>query len=267
MVERPEYSPQAARAKLLGARVEQYQTLLTVVDPRPRVVGLGGVKRDDESTNKDFIVINGNLEIRRDFALKVLGMFQFGWEIVGTPDQQWDSGKLLGVTVLGKVTTPEGVSFSCLGSCQPGEDAPKKWASSRGGGGLHACVAIAETRAAKRGVEAAIGAPVLNMLMKEVFPEWEWEDGANRPKPMRNVSPQREAMARGESVRPQQRSPQIERIRRKLKALVDAEVYSADEAQAAANRAYASADKTNVLSNIEREIEREFASRGMEVPK
>lgn len=268
MPAQPEYSIESARAQLLGDRLEQYQALLKVVDPRSRVVGLGDVKRDDATTNKDFIVINGNLEIRRDFALKVLGVFGFEWEILDTRDRWNADDRLLGVMVIGKVITPAGRSFSCTGGCQPGEDAPKRWASSRGDGGLHVCLTIAETRATKRGVEAAIGAPVLNMLLKEVFPDWDWEDGANRPAGIKNVTPGRNQAARGESAKPAgPLPPRVQLMRRKYAALVAAGVCSKEEATGKMNRVYLNTDKPDVLGRLEREIDGEFASRGLELPQ
>ncbi len=254
-----EYSLESARSKMLGDRLHQYHDLLLVTDRRSRLIGWNA-RAGEPDVNRDFIVIEGELEFTRDFGLKVCKLFDFPVQIRDV--KVHEAGGDTHISVIGSVNGQD-----CTGGCSMGERAPQGWKKSRGGA-FHAAQAIAETRMLKRGVELAIGFPILNMYLREAFPTVEFEEGTNRP--MRNVTgsgDQKEKAAQGQSARPSRLPPQVQRIRRKLHALAEAEVISEAEAMQQANRVYLNVSKPQVVTQLEKQIDQLFTERGMEVPE
>ncbi len=98
----------------------------------------------------------------RNFTLKAIKIFGINYEVVSTPETtQQDDGTILVVSRV-RVTLGDRVITEASG-CSTGET------RANGHRAYNDAVAIAGTRATKRGVEAIVGAPIIEMIIKSVF--------------------------------------------------------------------------------------------------
>ncbi len=174
--------------------VRQIQTLLSLLDTNPRIAGLREYRQlqreNPGALNRDFVVIEGQIEIKRDFALKVRKTMGLSYTVEKTAFND----------------TSEGLIFTCVvmvdGVAGTGACATSEVKEKARGKHAHFAQAIAETRAFKRALENRVGLPIVNTIIEQLFGGFDVEDA----KRMRRVGPQAEA----------QRSPAV---RDKLQAI------------------------------------------------
>lgn len=120
---------------------------------------------NNREANTDFMLIGTNIETTRAFNIKVSWAAGLSYEIKKkellfskTEGDVWEC--------IVRVTDPEGRFTEGSGSCSVRET---KLKNAKNGRVMHDAGAIAETRALKRAVEAAVGLPLINMIIKEIF--------------------------------------------------------------------------------------------------
>lgn len=141
-------------------QVERYEKLLIVCD---RNVNLDGRSRNH---NSDFCLIKDkkggeHIEPTRDFCLKAISVFGCNYEPVGQAVIV-DDGKHKLITRDVKVSLGDRYIIE-TGGCSTQESA------SSGARAFHDALSRAMTRGMKRALEALIGLPFVNMMIKELF--------------------------------------------------------------------------------------------------
>jgi hypothetical protein len=155
-----------------------YEKLLVVCDRNPNLNG------KSPNHNSDFCLIrskNGmsHIEPTRDFCLKAVSIFGCSYEPVGEPTIVERTDEIL-VSRDVKVSV-DGRYVVETGGCSTNETAKS------GARAFHDALAQAMTRGMKRGLEALVGLPFVNMMIKELFSTYQTEDArdvtpqANRP--------------------------------------------------------------------------------------
>lgn len=111
---------------------------------------------------KDFAMIKDNIEITRDFALKLfkLGKLSYDAEI-----QQVEHDGDFMVMMIKATVSKNGQKAVGFGACSTEETAQKK----SGARGIHDALATAETRAYKRALEMIVGLPFINEVILQIF--------------------------------------------------------------------------------------------------
>lgn len=141
-------------------QLQKYDRLLCTVD---RNMNLDGSKANH---NTDFCLIRSksgqqNIEPTRDFCLKAVSVFELNYEVVGEPTI-YEKGNDTYVSRDVKVSIGDRYIIES-GGCSTKET------SSSGSRAFHDALAKSVTRAMKRGLEALVGLPFVNMMIKEAF--------------------------------------------------------------------------------------------------
>jgi hypothetical protein len=158
-------------AKMLSGDLrEKYEALMSLADKSP-IVNVKDMGAWD--ANQDFIVFydrngNGHFDIQRGFALKAMRVFEFGKRNTRTTTTVMPDGVVLVNTILEVYEIGNPVRYTEVqGGCSTEETRSKgKSGNTRA---YHDAVAIAETRALKRGVEELAGMPIVNALIRDIF--------------------------------------------------------------------------------------------------
>ncbi|MEO0144120.1 MAG: hypothetical protein ABIL45_04200 [candidate division WOR-3 bacterium] len=125
--------------------------------------------------DKDFVIFRGrdnsvNVEITRNFALKINAMMNLNYQVVDYRIENEEDGSK---TYIVKVRVEkDGKYAEGLGICNTREFQDVSVQSSnakRVYRALHDALAIAETRALKRAIEVALGLPLINDIIEELF--------------------------------------------------------------------------------------------------
>lgn len=179
LVRRQAGAVQFAPALLTEQQEEFYGKLMHVIDRNPKL-SWGREKGDDH--NRDFVIVEDSIETTREFNLKCINLARLSTEtmtpeVTTTPDETM-------VSVRVRVWDEQGHSVMGTGGCSTREGRTKKRE-------FHDAVARAETRALKRAVEAKVGTPFINMLIKEMFGGFNVYTGEEAPPSReRNVTSQ-----------------------------------------------------------------------------
>ncbi len=144
-------------------------------------------KRNDPNHNKDFIVIDGNLEPVKEFVLKILFVAQLSFSALSADWSQIDGDSVVSVPV--KVWRPEdGREVTAIGS-----SSVKEVRQSRTTREAHDAQARAQTRALKIAVEIYMGMPFINRIISEIFGGFQVggddDTGLSPDKDTKNVTP------------------------------------------------------------------------------
>ncbi len=144
-------------------------------------------KRNDPNHNKDFIVIDGNLEPVKEFVLKILFVAQLSFSALSADWSQIDGDSVVSVPV--KVWRPEdGREVTAIGS-----SSVKEVRQSRTTREAHDAQARAQTRALKIAVEIYMGMPFINRIISEIFGGFQVggddDTGLSPDKDPKNVTP------------------------------------------------------------------------------
>lgn len=134
----------------------KYLQLFQLVDRRPVVKGM----------NRDFALFwdgkgGAHIEPTRDLCLKVVAVFKCNYEVVGEPHVIPSGNNLL----IGRDVK---VSFGDQHVTETGGSTTQECQRS-GSRAFHDALARATTRAFKRGLEALIGLPFINMMIESLF--------------------------------------------------------------------------------------------------
>ena len=135
-----------------------WRRLLAVVDRNPVL------DPRQDGHNLDFFEVGGHIEITREGMLKIMKLARYTSEIRDVKDVEYKGD--LHVTVIGRITDAQG-SVEEVGGCSWSEVASRK--TGRDIRIYNDVVTRAATRMEKRGVEAKVRIPFVNMLIKEVF--------------------------------------------------------------------------------------------------
>ena len=149
--------------------------LLKIIDRRPSLNWL----KDAADHNDDFCLINSQIEPTRTFTLKVQKVANYSMYVY--PADSVVVGEVVNISVRVRLWDDDG-EVTATGGCSTTETKQKK--SKRL---FHDAVAIAETRAFKRALEAKAGLPFINLIIKELFGTFEVK-GAPLGPPMRDVT-------------------------------------------------------------------------------
>lgn len=216
---------------------DTYEKLLMIVDRNPNLDGRA------TNHNRDFALIkdrrgNEHIEPTRDFCLKAVSVFELSYEPVGNPVVVQDGENWL-VSVNVKVFKGDrGVTET--GGCSTAET------SRSGARAYHDAIAIAMTRAMKRGLEALIGLPFVNMMIREAFGRYSVQERDATPPPAeRSVNP---------SQAPERVREKGREIYRSLKEAHDEGLVTEEERNSMWNKVMAAMGDYNQLLREERVI-------------
>ena len=153
-----------------------YGKLLQIIDRRPSLNWL----KDKGNHNDDFCLIEGQIEPTRTFTLKVQKVANYS--MYAYPAESVVVGEVVNVSVRVRLWDDDG-EVTATGGCSTIETAHNK--SKRL---FHDAVAIAETRAFKRALEAKAGLPFINLIIKELFGTFEAKGAPPRGEGPRDVT-------------------------------------------------------------------------------
>lgn len=166
---------------LSGELQEKYDQLMMVCDRNMNL------NRKIKNYNTDFVLIKNkkgddHIEPTRDFCLKAISVFCLSYEPVGEPVIVTTTNEIL---VSRDVRITDGERYVTeTGGCSTDETG---YSGSRM---FHDALAIAMTRATKRGLEALVGLPFVNMMIKELFGRYQAPEGTvPKKKPLPKEAP------------------------------------------------------------------------------
>lgn len=160
--------------------IDNYEKLLVVCDRNPNLDGRSN------HHNSDFCLIKDkkggeHIEPTRDFCLKAIAVFGCNYEPVGPPTVV-DDGKHKLVTRDVKVTLGDRYVVETGG-------ASTEETSRAGARAFHDAMGVAATRGMKRALEALIGLPFVNMMIKELFGTYNVPEQERKPTKRRQEKP------------------------------------------------------------------------------
>ena len=237
---------------LTTEQVEVFGKALAVVDRNPIINWV----RNDPNHNEDFCLIEGSIEITRNFALKLAHLNTLNLHV--RDPQFLDNG----VCVVGRLWNDK-QQIEAVGACD--------FAEIKGKRKMHDAVTRATTRMLKRALETMVGLPFLNLLIKELFGGFEvtGEDQAERKE--RDVTPEKEPLPAEKphevkDLRWVKKSPPecrkiILLLRETLNEAIEIEAISKGEAEIWWVRVKSNSQKHHVMKNLHTEIDRKVQAR------
>lgn len=159
-------------------QIELYETIFKVIDKNPRL------DHKDQDHNTDFCLIKTKtgkaIEITRSFAMKCANIARVNYQAIHPPTIVPD-GKYQNIAVAVRIwdAVSEVTEF---GGCST-EEINEKNRLRR----FHDALAIATTRGLKRGLEAKLGLPFVNMMILELFGNYDIQGRTTGR--MRDVTP------------------------------------------------------------------------------
>ena len=214
-------------------------------------------KRNDPNHNKDFIVIDGNLEPVKEFVLKILFVAQLSFSALSADWSQIDGDSVVSVPV--KVWRPEdGREVTAIGSSSIAE--VRKSRTTRE---AHDAQARAQTRALKIAVEIYMGMPFINRIISEIFGGFQVggddDTGLGAEKDPKNVTPTPEPEDDG--LGPQRaKAAEILVLARKLEK---ADVYARADVDSIRRDLIANKESMREIEGIGREVESDGETAGI----
>lgn len=234
------------REVLNPAQMENYEKLLVVCD---RNVNLDGRSKNH---NSDFCMIKDkkggeHIEPTRDFCLKAISIFGCNYEPVGQPTIV-DDGKYKFISRDVKVSLGDRYVVETGG-------ASTQESESSGARAFHDALGRAMTRGMKRALEALIGLPFVNMMIKELFGRYNRPEGEGR-----DVTPRRQQVS-GKPPEPVKNV--CNAIYLKLKSATEIGIVKNKERDSMWNRALVASKDFNQLKREEATIDSLLEERGM----
>ncbi len=232
-------------------QVEVFGRALSVVDRNPIINWV----RNDPNHNCDFCLIEGSIEITRNFALKLAHLNTLNLHI--RDPQFLDTG----VCVVGRLwsNTQE---IEAVGACD--------FAEIKGKRKMHDAVTRATTRMLKRALETMVGMPFLNLLIKELFGGFE-VTGDKVERQERDVTPENEQLQdekphEVKDLRWVKKSPpdcrkMIVLLRETLDKALEIEAISRGEVEIWWTRVKLNSQKHHVLTNLHKQIDYKVQAR------
>lgn len=220
-----------------------YEKLMVVCDRTPNLNGRA------PSHNDDFCLIKDkrggeHIEPTRSFTLKAVAIFGASYEPVGEPTVIKD-GDSFYISRDVKVSLGDRYVIE-VGACSTAET------GASGSRAFHDAMARAMTRGLKRALEALIGLPFVNMMIKELFGTYSVPESGpvNRERQERNVTPDQSAKDRANNTYTM------------LKSAAEQGLITVAERNAFWNRILGSISNESQLAREVRVIEELIAERG-----